>query len=222
MRVPLSGTRVDVFVFGREFLGEDPLGRGMPWITPFIADPSERPRADLPEARKRVLVRAQILWQEVTAKRPDWQSVVRHDLLCLLTDLVREWAPTEGIDVAVGASAARLARVLPALNLVHARLSERVTVRDAASACGLSASRFQVVFRRIVGSSFGEYGLRARVLHAAQLLLHTDRTLSAIAREAGFIDDSHMRRRFVAHYGCTPAEYRRVRLLHARMHAREL
>jgi len=32
--------------------------------------------------------------------------------------------------------------------------------------------------------------------------------VEAIARNAGFVDGSHLHRAFVRHYGCTPREYR--------------
>jgi AraC-like DNA-binding protein len=39
-------------------------------------------------------------------------------------------------------------------------------------------------------------------------MLNTDKTIAAIASEAGFADGSHLNRCFLKVYNCTPAKYR--------------
>jgi AraC-like DNA-binding protein len=59
-----------------------------------------------------------------------------------------------------------------------------------------------------MGTSFGQFSLRARLGYAAHRLLASDLTVEAIAQRAGFVDASHFHRTFVRHYGCTPRTYR--------------
>jgi transcriptional regulator GlxA family with amidase domain len=79
---------------------------------------------------------------------------------------------------------------------------------EAAEACGLGRAQFSIVFREVVGLSFGRFSRRLRLGVVAQLLLGTDRPVAAIAAETGFVDASHLHRTFVKHYGCTPNAYR--------------
>jgi len=135
--------------------------------------------------------------------------VVRAYVVLVLARLRRDWQAAEAQPEARSPHVADLVRIRPALQLLHAAPAGLVTVTAAAEACGLSRSHFQAVFRHTMGMAFGEFRTRARLNLAAHLLLTSDLTLSAIAAEAGFVDPSHLHRRFHARYGCTPSEYRR-------------
>ncbi len=94
------------------------------------------------------------------------------------------------------------------MNLVQRDPTRRVRHEDAARACGLRRSQFDLVFKEAMGMSFGRFVRRARLTVAAHLLLATDLSTAAIAVESGFADASHLHRTFVRHYGHTPGEYR--------------
>lgn len=202
-----AGTRNVVVLFTPEFIGEELLGE-VPWLTLFAVPPADRPRVNSPEMRKRVLAIGQLLRREIEENRAGWQSVVRLELVHLLIELHRGWDVASLPEAPGPVRLSSLARLSPALNLVHSQLWRKVGVAEAAAACGLSPSRFQSVFRRAMGVSFGASCLRARLSFSAHRLLHTDRSVAAVAGEAGFADDSHLHRLFVKHYGCTPAQYR--------------
>jgi AraC family transcriptional regulator len=97
---------------------------------------------------------------------------------------------------------------MPALTLIRTQPHRRVRLGEAAYACGLSATRFAVVFNQTVGLSFGRFALRARLAYVARRLLSANTSIERIASEAGFVDASHLHRTFVRHYGCTPGQYR--------------
>ena len=65
-------------------------------------------------------------------------------------------------------------------------------------------------FRRHFGCSIGEYVRRVRIEQAARALVHSDRTLSAIALDAGFYDHAHFAREFRRRTGLTPSQFRRT------------
>jgi len=69
------------------------------------------------------------------------------------------------------------------------------------------------MFRRAMGITFGQFGLRLRLALAAHRLLHSDSTVAAISEAIGFEDVSHLSRAFVRHHGCTPTQYRRRGLI---------
>jgi AraC-like DNA-binding protein len=195
-----------VLIFQPEFVGEEMLGE-LPWLTLFAVSPDQRPRVSAPEVRRRALAIGQTLRQEIESQPPDWEALVRIELLHLLLLLKREWggkrpAPSGHVRLST------LARVMPALALSHSQPWRRVSVAEAASACGLSSSHFQSLFRRAVGMSFGQFSLRARLSFAANRMLNTERSVAAIATEAGFADGSHLHRRFRQQYQRTPRQYR--------------
>ncbi len=64
-------------------------------------------------------------------------------------------------------------------------------------------------FRRYLGVSPTEYINDLRLQYAENLLLTTDRTVTAVGLEAGFQDASYFSVCFKRRYGASPAEYRR-------------
>ena len=210
----LAPTRNVLLTFMPEFIGEELLG-DVPWLTLFAVPPAQRPRVHSPQMRKRVLAIGEVLREEIEEAQVGWQSVVRAELLRLLVELRRGWDVASLPRLPGSVRLSSLARLTPALNLAYSSPSHRVSVAEAAATCSMSPSRFQDVFRRAMGLSFGAFCLRARLSFSAHRLLHSDQPVAAIALEAGFADDSHLHRLFVRQYGCTPGQFR-----HRRTHAR--
>ena len=70
------------------------------------------------------------------------------------------------------------------------------------------------LFRERYGYSMGEFVRRRRIAWACGQLAGSDRTISAIALDAGFADHAHFTRTFHRITGCTPRWYRR-HIIHA-------
>lgn len=102
-------------------------------------------------------------------------------------------------------SGARLQRAMEYLRL---HLSEHVRVEDLAAAANLSAFHFARLFKRTTGLTPHRFVMKARVEKAKQLLLTQKRTLTEIATECGFSDQSHMSRAFRRWTGMTPRAFR--------------
>ena len=194
--------------FPPDFLGNELLA-GRSWLTLLVVPPAERPRVTSAELRTRVLEIGRCMRREIEARPPYWETMVRLDLLRLLAELSRNWQPPEVMRHYGQAPFVGMAQIMPALNLVHSLPWRKMEVKEAARSCGLGVSSFRRVFRETLGLSFGQFGLRARLAFAAHSLLNSGRTVAAIAQEAGFVDDSHLRHWFRKHYGCSPTEYRR-------------
>jgi transcriptional regulator GlxA family with amidase domain len=101
-----------------------------------------------------------------------------------------------------------LARIAPAVNLVHARGGHSIRVDEGAAACRMGTVNFSKIFRRTMGVSFGKYVLRSRLGRGADLLLSSDSPVEVIAENLGFTDASHFHHAFAKLYGCTPNHYR--------------
>jgi len=191
------------------FLGDEMLG-DLSWLSFFMAAPRERPWVGAEETRRQVLGMAEELKQEIDERDRGWLTSLRLGLLRLLWVTGRNWEPPAAGHARHSARLSDLARVAPALELVHSRAGRSVSLAEAAAACCLSASRFSPVFRHTMGLSFGEFVLRQRGARVAQLLLHSNASLVAIAEELGFVDASHLHRVFARRYGYTPARYRKM------------
>ena len=206
-RAVLPDTRAVVCTFLPEFLGDESF-EGVHWLAPFAVPPSERPRVRDARTRATVLAIGEELRAEVERKAPQWRSAFRLGVLRLLLTLLRDWTRPNADRAGTRVRATYLSRIMPALTMLHADPSRRLTLPAAAAACNLSRSRFTVLFREAMGMSFANFRLRARLAFAAHQLLTTDRPTEAVARETGFADASHLHRAFVKHYGSTPGQFR--------------
>lgn len=92
--------------------------------------------------------------------------------------------------------------------LLHARIGDRIGLSELAHAVGVHPAHVARVFRARHGVSVGEYARRVRLAWAAAEIARGDTPLAAIAKEAGFADQSHFTRLFKRHVGMTPARYR--------------
>jgi AraC-like DNA-binding protein len=104
-----------------------------------------------------------------------------------------------------GLSSERLRRVQ---NYVEAHLSGRLTLTDLASLTGLSIYHFSRSFKQAVGIGPQRYVIRRRLERAKKLMQHSSRPLAWIARQIGFVDQSHLISAFRREIGMTPGRYR--------------
>lgn len=202
-----KGSRDLVVMFLPEFLGEERLG-DLPWLALFAVPPSKRPRARKPAVREKILSLGREMLTEVEGRQRGWESALRLDLLRLLLALSRDWRPPANLRAQSHLRARNLPSIMSALELVHSRPAERVTVAEAAKNCGLSRAQFCLAFRNTMGMSFGRFCLHSRLRAAARLLTSTRLSIEAIAGRTGFTDGSHLQRTFAKHFGCTPGAYR--------------
>ena len=80
---------------------------------------------------------------------------------------------------------------------------------EVAAELGMSESRFSRFFRRATGNTFTDFVNRVRINRACQLLMESDRTITAICYEVGFNNVANFNRRFLEIKGMTPSEFRR-------------
>lgn len=135
-----------------------------------------------------------------------------HDLLTakLITLLIELSQGDIRADITVE-RARKQQSVLPAMHCVSAALSrgERPTPRQMADACFMSESYFRKIFFSVMSEPPKSYITRMQVQKAAGLLATTDMSLTTIAAECGFEDNSTLYRCFVRIYGTAPGKYRK-------------
>ena len=93
--------------------------------------------------------------------------------------------------------------------LVYGRVDQEISLREMASAAGLSTNYFNQMFRRSTGLAAHQFVLNARVEHAKDLLKSPKLRVIDVAISCGFQTSQHFARVFRANCAVTPTEYRR-------------
>jgi AraC family transcriptional regulator len=158
-------------------------------------------------------------------------SILKNIALALLPAIIRpDQANRLFVDYAWRAAIAHLARTYGSLrtnscsgsgglapwqerrakDMLMADLSGGLTLPQLASACRLSCSHFSQAFRQTVGCPPHQWLLAQRVERAKQMILNTTQSLSDIALETGFADQSHFTRVFTQRVRASPAAWRRA------------
>ena len=96
-----------------------------------------------------------------------------------------------------------------ALDYLEANYRSRLTVTEVARQAGIHPSYLAELFRERFATSVGEWVRNRRLEFARGALRNPSMSISSIAFQAGFADQSHLTRLFRARFGLTPAEYRR-------------
>ena len=94
------------------------------------------------------------------------------------------------------------------LDHIQANLDRDIHIGELAAAAGLSLFHFAKLFKRSTGSSPHQYILHLRLKRAKWLLRKTETSLSEVALQAGFADQSHLTNVFRRFIGVTPSKFR--------------
>lgn len=101
--------------------------------------------------------------------------------------------------------------VQKAMLFMQQNLDRSITVSDTAKHVDMSRRQMERQFKHELGLTPSEVMRHIRLDHAELLLLTTDKSLTDIAAEAGFADDSHFIRIFRQHRRMTPKVFREDR-----------
>ena len=120
------------------------------------------------------------------------------------------FAPHEPSNRAANSGLARwqLKRVL---EFLEAHLTEDIGLDELAQTVGLSQSQFARAFKASTGLPPYKWCLHNRIKRAQAMLLNGNDSLSEIALENGFADQSHFTKTFRRVIGVTPATWKRHR-----------
>ncbi len=99
--------------------------------------------------------------------------------------------------------------IVDAMGRLADDLTASTDLAAVAAESGLSYDTFRRRFAAQVGQTPAAFRSVHRLQTAATLLRLTDLTHREIARTLGFADEFHLSRRFRAHFGVSPRDYRR-------------
>lgn len=97
----------------------------------------------------------------------------------------------------------------PAMHFISEHYGESIDNSKLAKACGLSVRSFERHFRAMYQTSPHDYIRQMRVRMSCNALVYSAKTLSELATEFGFSDQSHFAKEFRHYFGETPSAYRR-------------
>ena len=98
-----------------------------------------------------------------------------------------------------------------ALDYIHNHLSEDLSLEQVCGVVGFHSRYFSRLFKSELRSSYSEYVMNARMLHAQALLKDTDLQVSEVAERCGFPDISYFSARFKQFCGQSPRQWREDR-----------
>jgi AraC-like DNA-binding protein len=127
-------------------------------------------------------------------------------LVTSLRRLVARWGTdVRSTDEPDGAHRAVVER---ALDFLHERFTQKVSLATLAEVCGMSPFHLIRVFRRVLGVPPYAYLVQLRV-NRAQAMLCEGWSLADVAYSCGFADQSHLTRTFKNAVGVPPGKYAR-------------
>ncbi|HEY6450190.1 MAG TPA: AraC family transcriptional regulator [Candidatus Cybelea sp.] len=142
---------------------------------------------------------------ELEASEP-WGRLYGDSLgLALAAHLLRGYLPARLAGSDVRLSRRRLQRVV---DYIHDHLSQDLSLAELAQLVDMSPSHFKVIFKQSMGLPVHQYVIRSRVEYATDLIAHGKLSLSDVALQAGFANQSHMARSMKRLTGVTPSAIR--------------
>jgi AraC-like DNA-binding protein len=138
-----------------------------------------------------------------------WESAgdplqVEEGLACFLAACLERHA-----GVAPAPAGREPAGLVRAVDLMHARAGDKLTLEQLAQAAGLPRQRLIRAFRRATGFTPHAFLLNVRA-NLARTLLRAGAEPLAAAVGAGFADQAHLNRAFKARFGVPPGAFRRA------------
>jgi len=95
-------------------------------------------------------------------------------------------------------------------DFLHIHFKENLSLDAVAAAVNVHPAHLTRAFRQHFRCTIGAYLRKRRIEYARHLLSASELSLTQIALEIGFADQSHFSRTFKSLTGMTPAEYRKV------------
>ena len=100
-------------------------------------------------------------------------------------------------------------QLMKSIAFINSRYNGEIRIPELAAIESLSVSRYNALFRKLMGSSPTEYITKMRISSARELLLGTDLSIVKISRLVGYTDPHFFSRIFKANTGLSPTEFRR-------------
>ncbi len=95
------------------------------------------------------------------------------------------------------------------IGYINKNFRNTLTLEEVSEKCGYSNAHFCRQFKKTTGKTFVEYLNDIRVIHAKNLLVTTNMSITDISYDCGFGSVRNLNREFLKRCGCPPNEYRK-------------
>lgn len=113
-------------------------------------------------------------------------------------------------DVGISKQQEYAEKFLDICDYINAHYMEDLTLDFIADLAGFSKYHFTRLFKQFTKVSFYKFLNQKRILHAEQLLIHPEYTITEISIRSGFSSISAFNRMFKQIKGCTPSAFRNM------------
>ena len=150
-----------------------------------------------------------LICDEISEQKSDWQDCVRAHLTLLLITIGRY--VNSAIKDIPDFSPKEWRIVFSILQTVTQRFGEfDLTLESIANSMYVSKSNLSRLFKRLTGKSFSEYLKSIRISHACELLKNTSFNVDEIVLQCGLKDIPSFYHSFHAYTGMKPSQYRNI------------
>ena len=146
--------------------------------------------------------------EEALEHHDAYDLMMKTSLLQILVMLMREFSDHDS-SMARHVRPANYKSITNALDLIHQKLGETITLDELAAEADMSRTYFCSVFKKLNGITPWEYINIKRIEKAKQLLRATQKTVLEISLECGFNNLSHFNRVFLRITAQKPSDYRK-------------
>lgn len=99
-------------------------------------------------------------------------------------------------------------RVQAVADMIEESPHSQISVLELARAANLSTSRFNEVFKSVIGVSPKQYALQMKIEKSKELLVRTELCIYEVSERVGFVDSHYFTRLFTRKTGMAPSEFR--------------
>ena len=138
-------------------------------------------------------------------KTSPYQNLILKNTLSLIFALLME-------DSVLSTAMPEDEKIQQILNYIDQHIKEKalLSVQNMASQFNISKTYFNQYFKRATSSTYKKYIQEYALNLIAHNLLHQDKTLSQLAFEFGYSDESHLSNSFKAHFRQTPSSFKKA------------
>lgn len=134
-----------------------------------------------------------------------YELYIKHSLLQIFHLLLQNSEPTT-----LPVPNTKIIIIKNVMDYVKENYSEQISLQDLADHVHISKEYLCRVFTIMSDNSPVEYLNRYRIRQSADMLIHTDKSISDIALSCGFNNSSYYNKLFLRYLGYTPSEYRKL------------
>ena len=99
-------------------------------------------------------------------------------------------------------------RLFQVLRYLRKDLHEKITLREAAQAAGVTPQHLSTLWKEVFGMSFMDYVMKLRLEQAEKRLFFSGMNITDLILDCGFSDRKSFYRNFHEMYGCSPSQWK--------------